>query len=376
MLKPAVRPVHELLTTWRPEDLILFNLSIHDDFYEAIENLACRKGLYYHGITPPKYFRAYDAEFATLCEKAYDHLKRAAAFDKIAANSAYTARDLHNFVRENAPIDDRSEAEVLDCVSPERAQATLLRALEAIETVLTGSGRPCGSGAVPYEDLVQEGKLTHDIDSFAFPPILSPRSWDTIEPEDVRMPSTGTLLLYVGRIAPHKRIEDLIALYAAYIELDPDSHLTIVGNPQFRDYVKYLEYFRQTTCKDARITFLENLSRGRLKTVYTRSSAYVTMSEHEGFCVPLVEAMCFGKPVFAYAHPAIRETLGESGRVFFKKDFEAIAKDMHRVLNSEEELDRMVARQYRRLSEISEEADGRAIWRFFEDLVFCDEKGS
>ncbi len=52
------------------------------------------------------------------------------------------------------------------------------------------------------------------------------------------------------------------------------------------------------------------------------------MSEHEGFCVPVVEAMTFDKPVFAFAEEAVLETLGRSGRVFYAKEFDAIAADL------------------------------------------------
>ncbi len=372
MLKPAVRPVHEFLVSCRPEDVVLANLSIYDEYFDAVESLACRKGLYYHGITPPKYFRVYDAEFAALCENAYDHLGKSGRFDKIAANSAYSARELKGFAGKNASSDSGSEADILGSVSPERAQTTLVRTLEAIQTALSDTHRPYNARANAEEGLVNEEKLPGELDCITFPPVLAPRVWETIEAEDIQVPETGTMLLYVGRLAPHKKIEDLIALIVEYLKLDPDSHLVIVGNTQFPDYLAYLEYIRETACKDAQITFFRDLTRGRLKTLYTRSSAYVSMSEHEGFCVPLIEAMYFGKPIFAYAQPAIRETLGESGNVFYKKDFAVVAAEMFRVLNNQAEIDHMVDIQNRRFNEISEEADGRAVWRFLEDLVFDD----
>ncbi|GEM_PF-1184317 len=372
MLRPAVRPVQELLAGRRPKDLVLYNLSIYDEYFDAIQRLSCRKALYYHGITPPKYFRVYDGEFVKLCEKAYDHLGKSGGFDKVAANSVYSAQELQSFARQMETRGSGSDTAILRAIAPEKAQTTGVRTLKAIEKASAPSTEPCATLGNTEEEFAEESRVQGKTLVISFPPVLNPRTWEMIETEDVQLPNKGTMLLYVGRVAPHKKIEDLITLQFEYLKLDPDSHLVIVGKPQFPGYVAYLEYLLETKYKHAQITFLHNLRRGQLKAVYTRSSAYVSMSEHEGFCVSLIEAMYFGKPIFAYAQPAVRQTLGESGKVFFRKDFGVIADEIFRLLNNQTEMDHLVAVQSRRFNEIAVQADGRAIWRLLEDLVFGD----
>ena len=112
------------------------------------------------------------------------------------------------------------------------------------------------------------------------------------------------------------------------------------------------------------------VSDGQLKTLYERSSAFVTMSEHEGFCVPVVEAMAFDKPVFAYADEAVLETLGRSGRVFYNKDFDAIAGDLDAVLSNPWIERLIVASQRSRMAEIVDQAAGQALWSVLEKVLY------
>jgi glycosyltransferase involved in cell wall biosynthesis len=118
------------------------------------------------------------------------------------------------------------------------------------------------------------------------------------------------------------------------------------------------------------IHFLEGVSDGQLKTLYPAASAFVTMSEHEGFCIPLVEAMVFDTPIFAYGCEAVVETLGQSGRVFYKKDFAALAANMHDVLTTDWKRAKILAEQRRRLAEITSCIDGRTIWSTIEEVFF------
>jgi glycosyltransferase involved in cell wall biosynthesis len=173
-------------------------------------------------------------------------------------------------------------------------------------------------------------------------------------------------------VAQHKKIEDLVALFQEYHNLDQDSCLLIVGTHLMPGYSAYLRHVLDTRfqrVKDS-IFFLGEVSLGQLKSLYRACSAFVTMSEHEGFCLPVVEAMSFDLPVFAYAEPAVRETLGGSGVICYSKDFPVIAEDMHRILHSTNELAHMLASQRRRVGEIEHEANGYALWRAFEEVLF------
>ncbi len=122
------------------------------------------------------------------------------------------------------------------------------------------------------------------------------------------------------------------------------------------------------------IHFLDAVTDGQLKTLYPAAAAFVTMSEHEGFCVPLVEAMVFDTPVFAYGCEAVVETLGQSGRVFYKKEFASIASNLYEVLHTDWKLASILSEQRRRLSQIQSAIDGRAIWSTIEEVFFRQDE--
>ena len=147
----------------------------------------------------------------------------------------------------------------------------------------------------------------------------------------------------MGRIAPHKRVEDLFALFEFYHELDPDSACSSSERSAFEGYRRIpavLAAQRNTPPLRDLIHFRETVSDGQLKTLYQSSSAFVTMSEHEGFCVPVVEAMTFDIPVFAFAERGRAGNVGRSGRVFYSKEFDAIAADLRSVLTTSGSSDR------------------------------------
>jgi glycosyltransferase involved in cell wall biosynthesis len=92
-----------------------------------------------------------------------------------------------------------------------------------------------------------------------------------------------------------------------------------------------------------------------LATYYRAASVYVSMSEHEGFCAPLVEAMAADVPVLAYASSAIPETLGGAGVMFRTKDMEAVAELLGQLAFDPEMRARVIEGQRRRLAFFSEE---------------------
>jgi glycosyltransferase involved in cell wall biosynthesis len=201
--------------------------------------------------------------------------------------------------------------------------------------------------------------------------MLGVHRWDYLVPEDMVLPPCRTRLLYVGRLAPHKKIEDLIALFTEYHQIEPECALLLAGTPgppSYGNYLRGLVAQQPLEVRD-RVHFLGQVSDGQLATLYGASSALVMMSEHEGFCIPLVEAMHFGLPIVAYAEPGVRETLGQSGLIFYDKDYPAVARAMHAALQ-EPRHSALVARQRQRLAEITTAADGSRIWQVLEQVLF------
>jgi len=97
------------------------------------------------------------------------------------------------------------------------------------------------------------------------------------------------------------------------------------------------------------VIFTRHVTQAELNACYRAADVFLCMSEHEGFCVPLVEAMHFGVPIVAYAQDAVAETLGGAGILVRHKEFEAIAELLDLVLTDAQLRERVVARQRERL---------------------------
>ena len=349
-LRGSILNTCELLDAASEDDLVLVHFSIFDPWLPRLGTLPSKKILYFHNITPPRFLQVYDAEFANHCADGLAQLKHLEGFDALMANSRCSALVLHESAAKAQAKRAPRESHFQPSHGPfEEASRLLEKALAAWQA---------------QEEKPQE--VT------ASPPLIGIKDWSSIPPQSIDLPPQKTLLLYVGRIAPHKRIEDLFALFDRYRVLNPDSALLLVGGARFGSYVGFLRYLIDNEHAKLKnhIHFFDSVSDGQLKTIYQRCAALVTMSEHEGFCVPLIEAMAFDKPVFAYAEEAVLETLGHSGRAFHTKDFEAIAADLQQVLTTPWMEQRILLDQRQRLSEISAQADGQILWSVLEKVMF------
>lgn len=170
----------------------------------------------------------------------------------------------------------------------------------------------------------------------------------------------GTVLLSVGRIAPNKRIEDLIHVLAAYRYHVGEAWLLLVG-PQDTapPYRRWLDRLIQHLGLDAHVAFAGHVERTALLAYYRAADAYLCMSEHEGFCVPLVEAMALGIPVCAYDSTAIPSTLGPAGLLVKRKSPEKVAIAIGAMLSDRKLRDRMIATGRARAAVFAPDAVGR-----------------
>ena len=138
-----------------------------------------------------------------------------------------------------------------------------------------------------------------------------------------------TNFLFVGRMAPNKKIEDIIRLaehYKRYV----DAHYRFIFVGRYEGMPRYYNMLRafiaELGWQGDRFLFTGPVPDDELATYYKAASVYISMSEHEGFCVPLVEAMAADLPVLAYACTAIPDTLGGAGVQFSPKHFEMAAE--------------------------------------------------
>ncbi|MBL9125130.1 MAG: glycosyltransferase [Planctomycetaceae bacterium] len=365
-LRGAIRYQGEILDDVEEQDLVWMNFSIYDPYLPAIADLRCRKLLYYHNITPPNFFQIYDAEYAGYCAKGLAQLIAAAKFDAILANSRTTARQLRQLVA-------AQQQAVAATAAEQKRRARFDAARDATyESAAQRKALGTPAALAAEREAEQAPPPVRKLKVGVCPPILGQDRWGRLTAEPVNLPAAKTLLLYVGRIAPNKRIEDLLALFAKFHALDRESALLIVGGASFSGYSGYLQYLldHEYAAVKSQIHFLSVVSDEQLKSIYAAATAFVTMSAHEGFCVPLVEAMAFDLPIFAAAEPGVAETLGDSGRRYYHKDFAEMAADLRDLLAAPGKRAQIVAAQRARLAELLAVADGRPIWSALEEVMF------
>lgn len=130
-------------------------------------------------------------------------------------------------------------------------------------------------------------------------------------------------VLMVGRVAPNKGHVELVDAFAAYVDAYGDpARLLIVGksDPHLQVYCDRVRARIDQHRLGDRVCWLESVNEVQLKSAYLVSHAFMTLSKHEGFCVPLIEAMALGVPVVAYGSSAIPETIGAGGIVWDETD--------------------------------------------------------
>jgi glycosyltransferase involved in cell wall biosynthesis len=247
--------------------VVMFHFSIGSAASDVFRLLPNRRVLVYHNITPPEFFRGVNPTVAALCASGRAELRALGKHCVLAvADSEFNRRELEELGYPNTavlPI-------VLD---PDRYAVRPVAALE----------RPYRDGHVNF--------------------------------------------LHVGRLVPNKRIEDVLKVFYFYRRrINPESRLFLVGIDT--DMEIYAVALRQMIhdLGISGVAFPGRVSQRELVTYYRLAHVYLCMSEHEGFCVPLVEAMHHGVPVIAYAAGAVPETLGDAGALVVRKDFPEIAE--------------------------------------------------
>lgn len=236
------------------------------------------KCLIYHNITPAKFFQPYRPEFAKILEQGRQELKQLATYFPLSVgDSAYNATEL----------------------------------------VESGFSQP---GVLPI--------------------IIDPSKWDIPADAELmhKLQDGKANLLFVGRLAPNKRQDDLIEAFAHYLTMDFNARLILVGYGDIQD--PYYYYLKQTIEKfnlSNHVVISGQVNDAQLVAYYRTAHLFWSTSEHEGFCVPIVESMWFDIPVLAYKSSAVPETLGRGGIIFTTKhdliQVAAIAKVMLRDRN-------------------------------------------
>jgi glycosyltransferase involved in cell wall biosynthesis len=174
------------------------------------------------------------------------------------------------------------------------------------------------------------------------PPTRSPH--DTADP---------TRWLAVGRLAPNKAVEDVLAALCVYRQRhDPHATLLVVGKPAVAVYADALRRFAAELGLTGAVRFAGKIGDAELAEAYATADVLVVASEHEGYCLPVVEAMSAGLPVVAYRQGALPEVLGDAGVLVDQKGPMVVADAVNRLVTDRAWHDTVVAAGTARLPEL------------------------
>jgi glycosyltransferase involved in cell wall biosynthesis len=177
------------------------------------------------------------------------------------------------------------------------------------------------------------------------------------------------VVLFVGRLTPHKRQDELIRVFALYRRhRAPDARLTLVGEPVNDAYGAALATLAEELAPGA-VSFERGLSRDALADRYRRAHVLCCLSEHEGFCIPVLEAMHFGVPVIARPVGGIPEVAGDAALLAPERD-PAVLAELLQLAASDTELREELRRRGRaRVAAYDPDAAVRALRAAVEQVA-------
>ncbi|MFC1498777.1 glycosyltransferase [Verrucomicrobiota bacterium] len=134
-------------------------------------------------------------------------------------------------------------------------------------------------------------------------------------------------ILFVGRCVPNKKIEDVLSAFSYFNKfIEPNSRFIHIGSHAGTE--KYFNLLTAQVKNIENIYFAPSVSQPQLNAFYKCADIFLCMSEHEGFCIPVIESMYHNVPVMAYAAAAVPETMDGAGILFHEKKFDMIAEMM------------------------------------------------
>jgi glycosyltransferase involved in cell wall biosynthesis len=304
-----VATLPQVLSDLAADDLIMLHFSTSDPSFPAIAALGNPKILYFHNITPERFFTDVDQRTASLVRIGLDQRPLAARFDVLMANSRVSADVLHDGL---APADQHriGKADIVDC-----------------------------------------------------PPVIDLECWTRIEEESSVTPVDSETVLYVGRFSPHKGVLQLIEGFAVLAARNPRVRLLCVGGSDLSSYrLALMARIAELDSSIAqRVQFLSDISDGVLKSIYRKAGVCVSMSFHEGFGIPLVDALVFDKPLVIHAEAGMIETVGDAAIIIDHPAPRAIADAIAVALYDETARERLAAARSTRLDKLRRLADGHLI---------------
>ena len=223
------------------------------------------------------------------------------------------------------------------------------------------------------QELIKMGHKNIDV----MPVQISIDRFDKIEENSniINKHKNTTNILFVGRVVPNKCQEDVIATFANYFaNFNSDSKLFIVGDLSMDFYVKRLENLCDSYGISENVIFTGKVSEEDLKAYYSLADIFLCMSEHEGFGVPLLEAMKMSIPVIAYRSSAIAETMGGAGILVTEKKYLNIASLIDEIINDNELKNRLIENQHERIKKLENTDTKKILFKAIDNMLWYKRK--
>jgi len=179
-----------------------------------------------------------------------------------------------------------------------------------------------------------------------------------------------TTILFVGRVIPNKKFEDVIKTFYFYKKhFNPDSQLLLVGD--YRGQERYLDALQNLIrrLKLAEVHFMGHVEFSELVSFYKLAHIYLSMSEHEGFGVPLLESFYMRVPVVAFAAGAVEETMNGGGVILPEKDFLKTAALLDMINRDSKIKEKIVDSQLEALKKYKKERVSQILLNHIERVV-------
>lgn len=308
-MSKIAKPLSEYKSVSSPSNIIIFHMAIGSDVSYFVNSLPDKKILVYHNITPYHYFLDYSEELVHLIQRGRQELN----LFKDSVNLALGDSEYN-----------RSELEVIGFKNTS-VLPILVDFNKYNKVTIRGAIHKYGENSVNF--------------------------------------------LFVGRYVPNKKIEDVIKIFYFYKNyINPDSNLFLIGS--YTGMEKYYSYLKNIVIKlnIDNVHFTGHVEFGDLVEYYRLADVFVCMSEHEGFCVPLLESMYFDIPIIAYNSTAIPYTLEDAGILVNKKNHLEIAEMIDIIIKDSRLKDRIIKKQRERLSHFNREKIAEEFKQMIKDV--------
>lgn len=297
-------------------DILICHITYYWDYLLKLDKLKGKKLFIYHNITPPRLLEEYgEFESAAGCRKGLNQVKQIRSIPTL-------------------------------CLTPS----------EYNKTELEKMGYSCPIHILPILTDLKETEEKLDTDLLE------------------KYKNDGTVnILFVGRISPNKKQQDILATFYQYHEfINRKSRLFIVGaGDEYSAYYKAIKKYSSALGLDS-VFFTGHVSDRQKASYYKLADIFLCLSEHEGFCVPLLEAMHHKVPVVAYDSSAVTETLGGAGLLLKSKEPALVAEAIDRVIQDKKLREALIENGTERLKDFAEDKIRANLLQEIEDIIALD----